>query len=103
MQASNQFNLPARNLGASALITTISPPAENDHKKNDENGAGWLVELMMAASEWPGFLSAETDAPSGPDDSNWKTSLMVLLGLYPVAMLTLRFITPFLTWLPKHR
>jgi antibiotic biosynthesis monooxygenase (ABM) superfamily enzyme len=41
------------------------------------------------------------DAKTGKRPPNWKTSLMVLLGLYPVAMLTLKFITPFLTWLPK--
>lgn len=42
-----------------------------------------------------------TDNKTGKRPPNWKTSLMVLLGLYPVAMLALKFITPLLTGLPQ--
>ncbi len=52
-------------------------------------------ELMRLATSFPGWVPINPATGKGPP--NWKTALLVLLGLFPVVMLELRFLNPILT------
>lgn len=52
-------------------------------------------ELMRLATSFPGWVPINPETGKGPPD--WKTALLVLLGLFPVVMLELRFLNPILT------
>ena len=52
-------------------------------------------ELMRLATSFPGWVPINPETGKGPP--NWKTALLVLLGLFPVVMLELRFLNPILT------
>jgi antibiotic biosynthesis monooxygenase (ABM) superfamily enzyme len=52
-------------------------------------------ELMRLATSFPGWVPINPETGKGPPD--WKTALLVLLGLFPVVMLELRFLNPVLS------
>jgi hypothetical protein len=51
-------------------------------------------ELMRLATSFPGWVPINPLTGKGPP--NWKTALLVLLGLYPIVVLELRFLNPLL-------
>jgi hypothetical protein len=51
-------------------------------------------ELMRLATSFPGWVPINPLTGKGPPD--WKTALLVLLGLYPIVVLELRFLNPLL-------
>ena len=50
--------------------------------------------LTRLATSFPGWVPLDPMTGKGPP--NWKTALLVLLGLFPVVMLELRFLNPVL-------
>jgi hypothetical protein len=44
-------------------------------------------------SPFPGWVPVHPETGAGP--ARWKTGLLVLLGLYPVVMLTMHYVAPF--------
>ncbi len=52
-------------------------------------------ELSRLATSFPGWVPVNPKTGKGPPD--WKTALLVLLGLFPIVMLELRFLSPLLT------
>ena len=57
-------------------------------------------ELVRITSSFPGWVPV--DPVSGQAPPNWKTAMLVLLGLYPIVMLELRLLSPFLAGLGIH-
>lgn len=57
-------------------------------------------ELTQLATSFPGWVPIDPETGKGPP--NWKTSLLVLLGLFPIVMLELRFFSPILASLGLH-
>ena len=57
-------------------------------------------ELMRLATSFPGWVPINPATGKGPPD--WKTAMLVLLGLFPIVMLELRFLNPVLTRLGLH-
>jgi antibiotic biosynthesis monooxygenase (ABM) superfamily enzyme len=57
-------------------------------------------ELMRLATSFPGWVPINPVTGKGPP--NWKTAMLVLLGLFPVVMLELRFLSPVLAGLGLH-
>ena len=51
-------------------------------------------ELMRLATSFPGWVPINPVTGKGPPD--WKTALLVLLGLYPIVVIELRFLNPVL-------
>jgi antibiotic biosynthesis monooxygenase (ABM) superfamily enzyme len=49
-------------------------------------------QLTRLATAFPGWVPVDPTTGKGPP--NWKTALLVLLGLFPVVMLELRFLNP---------
>ena len=49
-------------------------------------------QLTRLATSFPGWVPIDTATGQGPPD--WKTSLLVLLGLFPIVMLQMRFLNP---------
>ncbi|MBX9688611.1 MAG: hypothetical protein K2X27_18020 [Candidatus Obscuribacterales bacterium] len=56
------------------------------------------TQIQHMSSSFPGWVPI--DSKTGKQPSNWKTALLVLLGLYPIVMLEIQYLTPFLTELP---
>lgn len=54
-------------------------------------------ELLRLATSFPGWVRINPETGKGPPD--WKTALLVLLGLYPIVSLEIRYLMPFLTGL----
>jgi uncharacterized protein len=54
-------------------------------------------ELMRLATSFPGWVPVNPVTGKGPPD--WKTALLVLLGLYPIVVIELRFLNPVLSGL----
>jgi antibiotic biosynthesis monooxygenase (ABM) superfamily enzyme len=55
------------------------------------------VELVRLATSFPGWVPVDPATGMGPPD--WKTALLVLLGLFPLVMLEIRFLNPvFSAW-----
>jgi hypothetical protein len=54
-------------------------------------------EMMRLATSFPGWVPISSVTGKGPPD--WKTAMLVLLGLYPTVMLELRFVNPLLSFL----
>ncbi len=52
-------------------------------------------ELTRLATSFPGWVPVNPETGKGPP--NWKTSLLVLLGLFPIVMLEMKFLSPILT------
>jgi antibiotic biosynthesis monooxygenase (ABM) superfamily enzyme len=50
------------------------------------------VELVRLATAFPGWVPVDPATGKGPPD--WKTALLVLLGLFPIVMLELRYFNP---------
>lgn len=57
-------------------------------------------ELMRLATAFPGWVPIDPMTGQGPP--NWKAALLVLLGLFPIVMLELRFLNPILGQLGLH-
>ncbi|MDD5199424.1 MAG: antibiotic biosynthesis monooxygenase [Terrimicrobiaceae bacterium] len=57
-------------------------------------------ELMRLATSFPGWVPVDPVTGKGPPD--WKTALLVLLGLFPTVMLEMRFLSPVLAGLGLH-
>ena len=97
----------------------LQPPGSNDSHwttmlrfDTTEHLEGWLAaperekllheskafiekeELMRLATSFPGWVPINPLTGKGPPD--WKTALLVLLGLYPIVVLELRFLNPLL-------
>ncbi len=53
--------------------------------------------LSRLATSFPGWVPLDPMTGKGPP--NWKTAMLVLLGLFPVVMLELRFLNPILAGL----
>lgn len=51
-------------------------------------------ELSRLATSFPGWVPIDPETGKGPP--NWKTSLLVLLGLFPIVMLEMKFFGPVL-------
>jgi antibiotic biosynthesis monooxygenase (ABM) superfamily enzyme len=54
-------------------------------------------ELLRLATSFPGWVRINPETGKGPPD--WKTALLVLLGLYPIVSLELLYLNPLLTGL----
>jgi uncharacterized protein len=52
-------------------------------------------ELMRLRTSFPGWVPISPVTGKGPPD--WKTATLVLLGLYPIVMLEMRFLSPHLS------
>lgn len=57
-------------------------------------------QLMRLATSFPGWVPINPVTGKGPP--NWKTAMLVVLGLFPIVMLELRFLSPILTALGLH-
>ncbi len=57
-------------------------------------------QLTHLATSFPGWVPIDPVTGKGPP--NWKTSLLVLLGLFPIVMLEMRFLGPILASLGLH-
>jgi hypothetical protein len=57
-------------------------------------------ELMRLATAFPGWVPIDPMTGEGPP--NWKAAMLVLLGLFPIVMLEMRFLSPILTELGFH-
>lgn len=57
-------------------------------------------QLTRLATAFPGWVPVDPTTGKGPP--NWKTAMLVLLGLFPVVMLELRFLNPPLSVLGLH-
>lgn len=57
-------------------------------------------QLTRLATSFPGWVPIDPMTGKGPP--NWKTSLLVLLGLFPIVMLEMRFFSPVLAMLNVH-
>lgn len=57
-------------------------------------------ELTSLATSFPGWVPIDPATGKGPPD--WKTSLLVLLGLFPIVMLEMKFLSPILTSFHLH-
>jgi uncharacterized protein len=51
-------------------------------------------ELMRIPTAFPGWVPVDPLTGEGPP--NWKTALLVLLGLFPIVMLEMKFLSPIL-------
>ncbi len=54
-------------------------------------------ELMRLRTSFPGWVPISPVTGKGPPD--WKTAILVVLGLYPTVLLELRYLNPHLTHL----
>lgn len=52
------------------------------------------TDFHNVTTSYPGFFPGESDAKKGP--ANWKTALLILLGLYPSVMLTIKYLMPLM-------
>lgn len=50
------------------------------------------VEVARLATAFPGWVPVDPATGNGPP--NWKTALLVLLGLFPIVVLEMRFLNP---------
>lgn len=84
------------------LIRFDSPDALDEWFVSDERKK--LLELcdpivsstdyQAVAGSFPGWFPAQETGGKGPP--NWKTAMLVLLGLYPIVMLEIRYLNPVL-------
>jgi len=56
------------------------------------------TDIKRVTSSFPGWVPVDDSGNSPP---NWKTFLLVLLGLYPIVMLEIRFLMPLLHPVPS--
>lgn len=57
-------------------------------------------ELMRLSTSFPGWVPVDPVSGQGPPD--WKTAMLVLLGLYPIVMLELKLLNPIFDSLQIH-
>lgn len=57
-------------------------------------------ELTRLATSFPGWVPIDPETGKGPP--NWKTSLLVLLGLFPIVMLEMKYLGPILAKIGLH-
>lgn len=57
-------------------------------------------ELIRITTSFPGWVPLDPVSGQAPPD--WKTAMLVLLGLYPIVMLELRLLNPILSGLGIH-
>ncbi|MFN7900265.1 MAG: antibiotic biosynthesis monooxygenase [Synechococcaceae cyanobacterium] len=57
-------------------------------------------ELIRITTSFPGWVPVDPDSGQGPP--NWKTAMLVMLGLYPIVMLELRLLNPIVSALGIH-
>jgi hypothetical protein len=57
-------------------------------------------ELIRITTSFPGWVPVDPVSGQGPP--NWKTAMLVLLGLYPIVMLELRLLNPVVSALGIH-
>lgn len=57
-------------------------------------------ELMRLKTAFPGWVPIDPVTGKGPP--NWKTAMLVLLGLFPVVMLELKYLSPVLSKAGLH-
>jgi len=57
-------------------------------------------ELMRLATAFPGWVPIDPMTGEGPP--NWKAAMLVLLGLFPIVMLEMKYLSPILTALGLH-
>lgn len=50
------------------------------------------TEYQKVTTSFPGWFPSKNAGAKGPP--NWKTALLILLGLYPIVMLEIRFLNP---------
>lgn len=50
------------------------------------------TEFQSVTGSFPGWFPAKETGQKGPP--NWKTAMLILLGLYPIVMLEIRFLNP---------
>lgn len=76
--------------------------ASPERKKLLEESRAFIEheELSRLATSFPGWVPIDPETGKGPP--NWKTSLLVLLGLFPIVMLELKYFSPILAALGLH-
>jgi uncharacterized protein len=52
------------------------------------------TDYQMVQTSFPGWFTAQNDGAKGPP--NWKTAMLILLGLYPIVMFEIRYLMPLL-------
>ena len=52
------------------------------------------TDYQKISTSFPGWFPAQEGGGKGPP--NWKTAMLILLGLYPIVMLEIRFLNPTL-------
>lgn len=52
------------------------------------------TDYQTVGGSFPGWFSAQETGGKGPP--NWKTAMLILLGLYPIVMLEIRYLMPVL-------
>jgi antibiotic biosynthesis monooxygenase (ABM) superfamily enzyme len=57
-------------------------------------------QLTQLATSFPGWVPVDPVTGKGPPD--WKTAMLVLLGLFPIVMLEMKFLSPVLGKLGLH-
>lgn len=57
-------------------------------------------ELMRLATAFPGWVPIDPMTGEGPP--NWKAAMLVLLGLFPIVMLEMKFLSPIFTAYGLH-
>ena len=56
------------------------------------------TDFHTVTTSYPGWFSKEAEASQGPP--NWKTALLILLGLYPSVMLVIKYFLPLMEGQP---
>ena len=74
--------------------------ASSERKALLESGQQFVdsFQVRKDVGSFPGWFPIDANTGSGPP--NWKTFLLVLLGLYPIVTLEIRFLMPALAQLP---
>jgi antibiotic biosynthesis monooxygenase (ABM) superfamily enzyme len=62
---------------------------------NEVTGFVKSTRFQQMSNSYPGWFPVDQETGEGPP--NWKTAMLVLLGLFPVVMLEIRFLSPLMT------
>ena len=88
------------------LIRFDSPDALDEWFASDERKKLLsLAEPVVSSTDiqltgsFPGWFPAQGAGRKGPP--NWKTAMLILMGLYPIVMLEIRFLNPAMHSLPS--
>lgn len=66
---------------------------------NDVKQLVTSTDIQRITGSFPGWVPIDANTGKGPP--NWKTFLLVLLGLYPIVTLEIRFLMPLLAHIPS--